>query len=530
VSDGAQHPTATLSLAPVRAPRATAFDAVALSVCVAAAPVLYALFSGVRFEDSYFFFQFARNIATGHGFAFNPDRPIFAATSPLYTLLITALTWLDLVPIERAALMLNSALLSVQALCLYGLLRPLSRGAALLVCALCAADAFAIYPYLSMDTALFSALCVASCWAIAARRATAAGVCLGLALWTRYDAGLLVVAYAATTWASERRVPWRTLFVAGAVFAPWFVFAAFYFGSPLPSTLHAKIGAVAYPEFLFDACVWLIDLPGLRLLPPLLAGAAALALLAAAVVEMRGRLRPLVPLAVFGVCHVWAYAIIGPPLGEKWHLHVARVAFGTLLVMGGAALFERAAASRALRLGPLSAALAVALLAAAVAGTRAHSRDLPNAFWISERDAIYREVAAFVRAHVRAGQRFMPSEVATLGYLTRLPMIDPFGLLNESNGYLRTRARADHFALVQRYKPDLLLLDWPKHARWIEQRSPYRTVKVFAWINPFSVLLVRDASVLADPGEMPALRAAAERDLDRAPSVGWRRRAPAQLR
>jgi hypothetical protein len=47
---------------------------------------------GYPLDDSWIHQVFARNIATGHGFSFNPDIPISGATAPLWTLLM-ALLW-----------------------------------------------------------------------------------------------------------------------------------------------------------------------------------------------------------------------------------------------------------------------------------------------------------------------------------------------------------------------------------------------------------------------------------------------------
>jgi hypothetical protein len=57
-----------------------------------------ATYPGFPLDDSWIHQVFARNLATGHGFSFNPDVPIAGATAPLWTVLLVP-TWLLLGPI-----------------------------------------------------------------------------------------------------------------------------------------------------------------------------------------------------------------------------------------------------------------------------------------------------------------------------------------------------------------------------------------------------------------------------------------------
>ncbi|HET9253000.1 MAG TPA: hypothetical protein VFP58_12875 [Candidatus Eisenbacteria bacterium] len=46
---------------------------------------------GYALDDSWIYAQMARNLATGHGFAFNPDEPVAGSTGPLYTFILALL-------------------------------------------------------------------------------------------------------------------------------------------------------------------------------------------------------------------------------------------------------------------------------------------------------------------------------------------------------------------------------------------------------------------------------------------------------
>src|SRR2546427_493665 len=46
---------------------------------------------GFSLDDSWIYATFARNIATGHGFSFNPGEPVAGATGPLYAFILALL-------------------------------------------------------------------------------------------------------------------------------------------------------------------------------------------------------------------------------------------------------------------------------------------------------------------------------------------------------------------------------------------------------------------------------------------------------
>jgi hypothetical protein len=87
----------------VRFPRSAALDSLVAARTNIAATILlgiafallwpYRHFSG---DDAYITFRFARNLASGHGFAFNPDVPTYGSTAPLWVFLIAGVHRLGL--------------------------------------------------------------------------------------------------------------------------------------------------------------------------------------------------------------------------------------------------------------------------------------------------------------------------------------------------------------------------------------------------------------------------------------------------
>src|SRR6266404_9991176 len=77
-----------------------AFDAACVTAAFAFALGLFLLrqwqiagtwgFSSFPLDDSWIHLHFARNLAEGHGFAYNPGVPVAGSTAPLWTLLLAA--------------------------------------------------------------------------------------------------------------------------------------------------------------------------------------------------------------------------------------------------------------------------------------------------------------------------------------------------------------------------------------------------------------------------------------------------------
>src|SRR5215472_17141319 len=81
-------------------PRLGALDAFAVTAAFALALALFFArqwqiagtlgLASFPLDDSWIHQQFARNIAEGHGFAYNPDVPVGGSTAPLWTLILAA--------------------------------------------------------------------------------------------------------------------------------------------------------------------------------------------------------------------------------------------------------------------------------------------------------------------------------------------------------------------------------------------------------------------------------------------------------
>ena len=235
--------------------RLLAAGAIIAGVCLS-----FAAFTGHMWEDYFITFRASLNLATGHGLVFQPGERVHTFTSPLGTLLpaLFALGGGDNVAVRALWLfrILSAAALAT-ALCLAARTMLRAQLAPFAVAAGGVAWAFdpktVDFSINGMETALLVLAIVATWRAIndGARLWPTAAAFAALQ-WVRPD-GCVFFAVLAIGWlalgAPDEEVPsaarlWRLGrgVALGIVFyLPWIAFAWWYYGSPVPHTILAKV-------------------------------------------------------------------------------------------------------------------------------------------------------------------------------------------------------------------------------------------------------------------------------------------------
>jgi len=470
---------------------------------------LFLRYAALRHDDAYITFQFARNLASGAGFVFNVgSEPVFGSTTPLFTLALTVVHGLfgDVLPL--AAVALSAAAVGVQGWLVYRLLTPAWPLTAWVACVATLLGGLGHMVFLALETQVFVTLVLATVWALDEDRPVVCGLLLGLTFLCRYDGALLVPLVGVVFLLRSRRLPWIPLGVSLAVVAPWIAYATWAFGSPLPHTFGAKLGIMGFGDYLAETLPLIFRVP-------LLPGAAVVApLVFAGGMALFGWRRPLLlVIPAFAVAHLVAYASIGPSAAQRWHLAPELFCARLFVLVGVFGWLEEGARRLSERmpawetgLRAATAALALACCVGLGAAMLRESEGVAGDFWLGDRHGRYTAVASWVNEHVRPEASFMAHEVGTLGYLTRRHMIDPFGLVNETNDWPRTKSARDFVALLRHYQPDLVLVDTPRQGRLLEQHEGYHVAKVFDWEGHWTTLVVRSPDVLNQPGQLAALR------------------------
>ncbi|HRV80254.1 MAG TPA: hypothetical protein P5218_02410, partial [Planctomycetota bacterium] len=391
-------------------------------------------YSDYVFEDAYITIRYARNLADGAGFAFNPGERVLGTTTPLLTLLLALFGRLGM-DLELVADVLAALGLFGVAL-LGGLVaRRLGAPNAGILFALATVFGFSrIYNYWGLETTLVLSLAFAAVLAMLHERPIWAGVLVGLAFLTRYDAALLAIAIFLVMWIHDRRVPWKPAWVSLAVVTPWLVFATLYFGSPLPNTLQAKAGQIGFATYLHKS-FWVAveDMwPFLDYLPidPALAKRWAMGLTWMVVLGLVFAIRILVQ----RVPRAWAllmyalglwvgYSWIGPPLSFRWYL--TPFAF-TALLLG---LAGWSVPMKWLRWPAAVPTLGTLLIVLGAVGflsaeSQLHARSFTEDRIYENRIGGYRQAAEWILKAGMQDATLYTSEPGFLAYLTGNPVID----------------------------------------------------------------------------------------------------------
>jgi arabinofuranosyltransferase len=200
-------------------------------------------------DDSWIHMQFARNLAEGRGFSYNPGVPVSGSTAPLWTLALGGLfAVLGSHPVLAKALGIAATLGTAWLAGRLALAWTGRADAALLASVLVALTGPMVWGALSgMEVALAALLVTAALLLHARDRAWAAGAALGAAALARPEAVLLLPLFWLGGPLTRRRAVAWGIPVAGFL-APWIVFNLATTGTPLPATAAAKIegGLVGY--------------------------------------------------------------------------------------------------------------------------------------------------------------------------------------------------------------------------------------------------------------------------------------------
>ena len=195
-------------------------------------------------DDSYITFRYARNIVNGNGFVYNEGERVLGTTTPLYTLLLAAISILKgTSDFPILAIGTNALAGAISVILLYFLTRLLighwlpATGAALVWAVAPYSVTFAIG---GMETDVTIALLLAAALAYVYRRPYLLTGASALAVLARPDTGILLLLLWVGLVLSEQRIPWREGLLGLALLAPWLIYSTLTFGSPLPASIGAK--------------------------------------------------------------------------------------------------------------------------------------------------------------------------------------------------------------------------------------------------------------------------------------------------
>jgi hypothetical protein len=406
-------------------------------------------------DDAFITFRYAQNLLDGHGFVYNPGELVLGTTTPLFGLLMAGLRAItgQSIPFPWLALITSTIAESITCLLLLRLGKKLGYGTA----GLAAALIWAVHPYSvtfaigGMETSVFVLLLTAAGLAHVEKRRSVAAFCAGFALLTRPDAALLVVLLASDRLIgifrrNEEKPTGGEILAFLLPVSAWYGFAWFYYGSPLPHSITAKMGAYQLSENA--ALIRLLQHYALPFTGSEWLGTAGIAvgLVIYPVLFLLGS-RPAItkipavwPLVVYPWAYLAAYAIPNP-LIFRWYLTpplpmlIFFLLIGAERVLRGVHVLAERPFLYKSTIGFFLFLFPLACIFSAWSPRMDHgsSAPAPSMAW-TKLEILYEQAAEIVNSHWKTGDVVAAGDVGVLGWETRASILDLVGLNSPITG------------------------------------------------------------------------------------------------
>lgn len=460
------------------------------------AVVVASIFFGylrIQDDDSYIFYSYAKNLAEGHGYVFNPGERVNATSSPLYTLLLV-LCYMTFRFIPGVTLPVIGHLIGVASLFAIGVaLRRAFREPADSLFACLVPFVFLANPLLSgavgMETFLTMALAVGSLAAYARDRKGWSALLCSFAVLSRPDTLLLAAILLTYEVVRQRRFP--ALGVAITFLLPiaaWLVFSKLYFGSLIPSTVDAKLAQTSAglwgegPVFLkglfsgATLCSGISHYPEAVRITVVLLGLLVIGTLAGIVMSLALCrkssivLHPLFHLSVtWNFLYLLAYIILDAP-AYSWYYTPLTLGMALLVTLPLETSIRNSCSNWIRASRTASTGLVAALTLVAVMLPLTVSR-MPA----TERKGTHELAAEWLNARVPGGTSIGANDIGVLRfYYEKGPIIDGAGLVTpDVVDHLR---RGEYSWYIREYRPAYLMFIEPP-------RSPVELFTHEAWFQ-----------------------------------------------
>lgn len=396
-------------------------------------------------DDAYITFRYARNLAQGDGFVYNPGERILGTTTPLYTLLLGTANLLT-ADIQFTSFAVNLLADALTMVLLYMIGKQLSMPWLGLLTGLLVAisSEYAYYTVSGMETPLYICIMLATFWASLVRRWRLMATLAAVLVLLRIDGLIFVAAMASTLIVRRQPVGWRPVVLFAAMLLPWVIFSAWYFGSPLPQSMVAKsaygltgnrwASVINFTAYFTNTADQNTGSDKSLLF-------AGLAVLGMVVVAREQRFAPLRPYLFWAWLYSFALMTANVFTYFMWYFIPLYPVYFVCILIGFTKLFEIAPVVRAWRrllqdrpsINARSIQLGLAFvlcLAAALslpAKVAAHRHALAD--WTDEREGAYRAIAEMIAESSSASTTIGAVDIGALGYYSQRVIIDGSALV-----------------------------------------------------------------------------------------------------
>jgi len=436
--------------------------------------ITFLLDTGILLDDALITYRYARNLAEGNGFVFNPGERVLGTTTPLLTLLLGLLGSIlgpDRIPLISNVLMIASA--AGAALFTCSAVRHLGFGtmAGAFVMAVWSLHPETLWTTVGgMETPLVVLFMAAGLWALTRRSHLWAGAFAALLFLTRIDGAFWAIGICAVILIEDRRAFARAAAVGAAIVAPWLIFATIYFGSPIPHSVIAKraIGDVPgiFSLLHLEAFTrWVAPFFG-AVLPASAIGGFTLFLAGSLLLHRRSERRPVAWLLI---AFPWAFAAalyLGrSPLYFDWYL--APITYASVLVGGtgiallAGILLESARRWPGARPPAVMALIALGLILAATFIVKGGRMEAFQRAYQTNETATRRAIGEWLNRNTPPGAVVAMEAIGYQAYYSRRKVIDLAGLVSPEVVRIRRGSPSNaeaFFRVLKDLRPDCLVL------------------------------------------------------------------------
>ncbi len=414
-------------------------------------------YRNIQVDDAYITYRYARNLASGSGFAYNPPQPVLGTTTPLYTLLLSLAAVLGM-DIPSASLVFGGASLFVLAVLFYFFSRDQSRRSMAHLPALLVVFMPGSVLILGMETALYAALIYTALYAAAHKRYALAVILAALATLTRYDGILVAVLALFYEWYATKSFPLKNGLLYAGILLPWLVYATLTFGSPLPNTFFAKTGELSgnvFVDELSNNVLTLLGFLSLQVVPGWLAGLVLLALCVAAWLAGKSAFVRLI--AAWCGVYLAAYALLRIRYTFHWYYYP----FLPGLLLASMDILQTAREKTLEKFNWLSAQVLtvlvlVPLLLTVALGSLRLLQQADTAPALGSRNKVYALAAEWICRHTPEQATVAVPEIGLIGWHCDRPIVDPFGLVSpEMIPFIQS---GDKLGGVVALRPDVIVI------------------------------------------------------------------------
>lgn len=388
-------------------------DRLLIAILLAAAG--YRLGVGLKIvDDAYITFRYADNLVAGLGFVYNPGQYVLGTSSPLFGWLLAAFGLVK-ISAPHAAFFLSLVATLITLVLIFGVMADAGlREEGYLACALYAIAPFSVtYAVSGMETAIYLLL-VVSLLAFPKAPSWRVAVLGTLCMLCRPEGVLAVAVVLAARTASDPRQLKRDLPYFVGLGVPYLLFLSVYYGQWLPQSILAKAqlkrGAGVSFTKLFDFLGhgW----PAVQTL---------LVLPAAYALRKKGTPLPLKLWFIWGAVYMAVFLAANAFTDFPWYFSPIFLVQTIAAGCGLAWVLHKTVPK-------MQTVVCACLLGLGLANGVRHEHTLASQ--VKGREALYKAVGSALRAQTTGHGVLAATEVGTLGYYYKGPMLDLVGLVS----------------------------------------------------------------------------------------------------